>query len=530
MVKKKEIQKVELSRVPIVAILGHVDHGKTTILDQIRKSHVQSCEAGGITQRISVFTVSPSSDESKKITFIDTPGHEAFDLMRLRGGSIADIVILVVAGNDGVKPQTIESIDIINNSTAKAIVAINKSDLPDIDVAKIKRDLVKHGLSVEGMGGTIPIVEVSGKTGKGIPELLDLINLVVDVEGLQERETLVEGVVAKAFVLESVKEQSKGNVSTLVLTSGDLCKGSWIGYKVGDHTKIEKVKGIISEEGDNVCDLFCGYGGNVIGLSELIPVGSEVYILKENSEKLLSSLYKVEEVVEEIVEEPEVIEGEEKAIAQDDMFGDLFKEEKEEGENFLNVILKSSSEGSLEAIRKSLGKVEKDGFTVKIISEGVGDVSLQDVDMAKLSKAILLGFEVGSERGVEDIAKKSGVLYRTYTIIYKLVEEIEDALDMLSAPAHEEEEIGNGVIKMIITLTDGSKVLGTRIKDGILKRDCKCYLVRNDEILGESKIKSLRKNKDTVTQVKQGEECGVILNSNVEAQEGDELYCYKVIH
>ena len=529
MTKKKAVKNIEVSRVPIVAILGHVDHGKTTILDQIRKSNVQSCEAGGITQRISVFTVSPNSDESKKITFIDTPGHEAFDLMRSRGGTVADIVILVVAGNDGVKPQTIESIDIINSASARAIVVINKSDLPDIDVAKIKRDLVKHGLSVEGMGGTIPIVEVSGKTGKGIPELLDLINLVVDVEGLQQRDTLVEGVAAKAFVLESVKEQSKGNVSTLVLTSGDLCKGSWIGYKVGEKLKIEKVKGIISEEGDNVCDLFCGYGGNVIGLSELIPVGSEVYILKENSEKLLSSLYKVEEeVVEE--EEPEVIEGEEKAIAQDDMFGDLFKEEKEEGENFLNVILKSSSEGSLEAIKKSLGKVEKDGFTVKIISEGVGDVSLQDVDMAKLSKAILLGFEVGSERGVQDIAKKSGVLYRTYTIIYKLVEEIEDALDMLSAPAHEEEEIGNGVIKMIITLTDKSKVLGTRVKDGILKRDCKCYLVRNDEILGESKIKSLRKNKDTVTQVKQGEECGVILNSNVDAQEGDELYCYKVIH
>lgn len=520
MTKKGSVNNTENIRVPIVAILGHVDHGKTTILDQIRKSNVQSCEAGGITQRISVFTVSPNSDKSKKITFIDTPGHEAFDLMRLRGGSIADIVILVVAGNDGVKPQTIESIDIINNSTAKAIVVINKSDLPDIDVAKIKRDLVKHGLSVEGMGGTVPVIEVSGKTGKGIPELLDLINLVIDVEGLQERDALVEGIAAKAFVLESVKEQSRGNVSTLVLISGDLCKGSWIGYKIGEKLKIEKVKGIISEEGENICDLFCGYGGNIIGISELIPVGSEVYILKENSEKLLSSLYKVEE--EEIVEDI--------AITQDDMFGDLLKEEKEEDENFLNIILKSSSEGSLEALKKTLGRIEKDGFTVKIISEGVGDVSLRDVEMAKLSKAILLGFEVGSERGVQDIAKKSGVLYRTYTIIYKLVEEIEGALEMLSSPANEEEEIGNGVIKMIITLTDGSKVLGTRVKDGILKRDCKCYLVRNDEIIGESRIKSLRKNKDTVTQVKQGEECGVILNSNVEALEGDELYCYKVIH
>ncbi|HBB64816.1 TPA: translation initiation factor IF-2, partial [Patescibacteria group bacterium] len=193
------------SRVPIVAILGHVDHGKTTILDYIRKSNVQSCEAGGITQKISIFTVSPSGDTSKQITFIDTPGHEAFDLMRSRGGAVADIVLLVVAANDGVKPQTIESIEIIKNSTVKPIVVISKSDLPDIDIAKIKRDIVNNGLLLEGMGGTIPVIQVSAKTGKGMNELLDLINLVVDVEGLQNREELPEGVAAKALVLESIK-------------------------------------------------------------------------------------------------------------------------------------------------------------------------------------------------------------------------------------------------------------------------------------------------------------------------------------
>ena len=517
MAKKIVKQNLNVGRVPIVTILGHVDHGKTTILDYIRKTNVQSCEAGGITQRISVFTISLSHDESRKLTFIDTPGHEVFDLMRLRGGSIADIVILVVAGNDGVKPQTVESIEIIKNSTAKPIVAINKTDLPEVDLAKIKRDLVNNGLLLEGMGGNIPVIEVSGKTGKGIPELLDMISLVTDVEGLQSRGDLVKGVVAKAFVLESIKDQSKGNVSTLVLTSGDLCKGSWLGYKTDGKLRIEKVKGIISEEGENVCDLFCGYGGRIIGVSDLIPVGSEVYILEKNDEKLLSSMFKEE------------IHEQEASIAEDGIFGDIFTAKKEEGINFLNVILKSSSKGSLEAIERSLSKLEKEGYTVKIIYSGVGNISLQDVEMSKLSKAILLGFEVGVERGVEDIARKSGVLVRNYSIVYNLIEEVDEALDMISSPDQAEEEIGNATIKMIITLTDGSKVFGSRVKDGILKRDCKCYIVRNDEILGESKIKSLRKNKDIVSQVKQGEECGVMLSSEVEVTEGDELYCYKVI-
>ncbi len=518
MVKKDTKQNVYVqSRVPIVAILGHVDHGKTTILDYIRKSHVQSCEAGGITQKISVFTVSPNGDHTKQITFVDTPGHEAFDLMRTRGGIVADIVLLVVAANDGVKPQTIESIEIIKNSSAKPIVVINKVDLPDTDLAKIKRDLVNNGLLIEGMGGNIPVIEVSGKTGKGINELLDLINLVADVEGLQQRGDLPKGVAAKAYVLESVKDKTRGNVSTLVLVNGDLCKGSWLGYKKDGEFLIEKVKGIISEEGENICDLSCGCGGKIIGISNLIPLGSEVYILQENSKKLLSSLYK-----------EEIKELEEMSIVEDDNFSAIFDEEQSDGDTELNVIVKSSSQGSLEALKNSLSKVKKDGYSVNIVSEGVGDISNKDIDMAKLSKAILLGFEVGLEKGTEDLAKKSGVLVRTYSIIYKLIEEIEDALDMLSTPAHQEEEIGNAIIKMMFTLSDGSKVLGSRVKDGILKRDCKIYVVRNDEVLVEGKIHSLRKGKETVTEVKQGEDCGVILDIDVEANEGDELYCYKV--
>lgn len=506
-------------KVPIVTILGHVDHGKTTILDYIRRTNVQGCEAGGITQKISVFTISPEGDDCKRITFVDTPGHEAFDLMRSRGGSIADVVLLIVAANDGVKPQTIESINIIKNSKAKPIVVINKCDLPDIDIAKIKRDVVNQGLLIEGMGGNIPVVEVSGKTGKGIPELLEMINLVVEVEGLKDDEKLSKGVCGKAFVLESIKDKSKGNMSTLVLTHGHICKGGLIGYKdFSEKLVIEKVKGIISEESTLICELNAGCGGKILGLSELLPLGSEVYILEKEDKALLSSMYKKEEVTNEA-----------ESLVQDDMFGAIFDEEQVDGDKYLNVILKSSSQGSLEAIKNSLSKIQKDGYTAKIVSEGVGDVSLKDIDMAKLSKAIILGFEVGAERSVDEFARKNGVLVRTYKIIYKLIEEIDDALEMLSAPKEEEEEIGNGVVKMIFTLSDGSKVLGCRVKEGVLKRDCKCDIVRGDDIIGEGKIISVRINKNIVTEAKQGEECGIITNIEAEIGEGDMIYCYKVV-
>ena len=511
-------QNQEIRKVPIVTILGHVDHGKTSILDYIRKTNVQGYEAGGITQKISVFSVTLENDKSKSITFIDTPGHEAFDLMRSRGGSIADIVVLVVAANDGVKPQTIESIDIIKKSTAKPIVAINKVDLPDIDIPKVKRDLVNHGLLLEGMGGDVPVVEVSAKTGKGINELLELISLVVDVEGLQHTGILPKGVAAKAFVLESVKDKSRGNMSTVVLTSGNLCKGSWIGFKAEDKLVIEKVKGIISDNGESKSELVCGFGGRVLGVSQLIPVGSEVYILEKNDPKILEAMYSNSEKENEV------------PISEDNFFDEMFDEsDVNTNGHFLNVILKSSSEGSLQAIEKSLSKLENGDYTVKIISSGVGDISFADVELSKLSKAILLGFEVDTQKGVEDAASKSGVLLRRYTIIYKLIEEVEDALEMISSPDEAEEEIGNANIRMIISLSDGSNVLGCRVKEGILKRDCKVYIVRNDEIIGEGMIKSLRINKDIVTEVKQGEECGVMLNVSVAAQEGDELYCYKSI-
>ncbi|HNR53520.1 MAG TPA: hypothetical protein PKI16_03540, partial [Candidatus Dojkabacteria bacterium] len=322
------------------------------------------------------------------------------------------------------------------------------------------------------------------------------------------------GVVGRAFVLESVKDRSKGNMSSLALIQGHICPGDWFGYKVGREFKIEKVKGIITEENENVCILNCGCGGKVLGVSNLLELGTEVFILEKNDIKILQNLYKQEAKAE--AESEFTIE-------------DFFVENKVDPSKMLNVIIKSSSEGSLEAIRKAVLKIEEDGYSVNILLDGVGNISMSDVERAQISKAIVLGFEVGIEAGVEDLAKKNKVLVRTYDIIYKLIDEISEAVTMMSLPESTEEEIGNATIKTIFVLTNGTKVLGSRVNEGIMKRDCKVDIVRKDEIIAEGKIKSLRINKDIVNEVKSGSDCGIQLEKDVDVKEGDEVHCYRIV-
>lgn len=511
-IKNEAKETKSYTRPPIVTILGHVDHGKTTILDKIRKTNVQDCEAGGITQKVSVFTVDVSKDD--RVTFIDTPGHEAFDLMRTRGGSIADIALLVVAADAGVKPQTAESIEIINDSGVKPIVVINKTDLPDTDLEKVKREIVNSGLQIEGLGGDVPVVEVSGKTGEGIPELLDLILLVAEVEGIKGSEDLEEGVLGRAFVLESVKDEFKGNISSIAIVQGSICQGNWLGYRLGNEFIIEKVKGMMTEEGETFCVLDIGCGGKIMGISNLLELGTQVYALEKKDEKLLKSLFE-----EKKDEEEEEVTMEEFFTIKEDDSGD-----------FLNVIVKSSSEGSLEAILNSFEAIDEDGYKVNVVDSGVGNISLKDVELAELSGSIVIGFEVEIESGVLNYAKKQRILVKTYDIIYKLIEEIEEAVSLMSLPSSTEEEIGAATVRQLFTLSDGTQILGSRVEEGYLKQDHKCDIVRDDEIIAESKIKTLRINKDKVNEVKKGFDCGIqLMDSGIEVVEGDEIHCYKVI-
>lgn len=530
--KNKEKQN---RRAPIVAILGHVDHGKTTILDFIRKANVQKGEVGGITQKISVFTVKHGeimeTGEEGEITFIDTPGHEAFNLMRSRGGSIADVVLLIVAADDGIKPQTVESIEIIKKSSARPIVVINKIDLPNVNVEKIKRELSNHGIQVEGFGGTIPVVEVSGKTGQGIPDLLDTINLIIDVEGLVDRGVLDRSVKGKGFALESVKDSSKGFVTSLVVTQGEFVTGDWIAYRSADKVVVEKIKGFISENNISIEKLEDGHGAKVLGLSDLVDLGEVIWCLEEKDMKLANALLEKKVVAQVNVDDGN--EGSEEVVEAawfTDMFGGEQVEESSSDEGGeLNVILKSSSEGSLEALVKSIENIVIDGYKVKLINKGIGDITIKDVDRAEVTKSIILGFEVGADSDTLSIAEKKRVLIRTYDLIYKLTEEITDALTIMSTPKESEEEIGSATVKAIFTLSNGDQVVGARVISGIVKIGVKCYIVRNDEIVAEGKIRSLRNQKNEIKEAQKGAEFGAIIEPKPEVLEGDEIHCFKIV-
>ncbi len=526
--KKVKGEKTK-QQVPVVAILGHVDHGKTTLLDVIRDSRVQDKEAGGITQKISVFTVKVDEKDEKPITFIDTPGHEAFDLMRSRGGSIADIVLLIIAADDGVKPQTLESIEIIKNSSVKPIVVITKVDLGKENVSKIKRDLANRNLLVEGMGGDIPVVEVSAKTKEGVPELLDMINLVVEVEGFKKTSKLPGGVLGKGFVLESIKDKFKGNVMTLVVVEGNFTLGKLLVYKDDERVCFEKVKAFLTEEGENMSQLDEGFGGKVIGISKFVNLGTEVYCFEEKDETLAKKLFVTEPEIEPELEEEPVEETEE--VDQEKMLESFFsEEEKETDEKEFRVLLKSSSEGSLEAIKKSVEKISVEGVKIKIIESGVGNIKVSDVKLASVTKAVVLGFEVAFEKGVEDLARKNKVFIKTYEIIYKLIDEIEDVVKTLVEPEDVEEEIGNAKIKGIFELSDGTQVIGCKGEEGTVKRGAKAYIVREDDIIGEGKIISMKHGKKDIKEGAKGSEFGVVLAKSVPNIEvGDTLYCFAIL-
>ncbi len=520
----KETKKNE-KQVPVVSILGHVDHGKTTLLDYIRDTKVQAKEAGGITQKISVFTINVGKDDENLITFIDTPGHEAFDLMRDRGGSIADIVLLIIAADDGIKPQTLESVEIIKKSSVKPIVVITKVDLGKVNIPKIKRDLANRNLLVEGMGGDVPVIEVSAKTGKGVPELLDMINLVVEVEGLKEKVNLPKGILGKGFILESIKDKFRGNIVTLVVSEGEFVLGKWFAYKEGENIHFEKIKAFLTEEEEEMASLKKGFGGKVIGISQLVDLGTEVYCFDEKDEDLSKKLFKTEEVTK--VQEQE--EAEE--IGQEEMLEGFFDEvnDKEEEKEF-RVFVKSSSEGSLEAIKKSVEKISVEGVNVKIVGSGIGNIKISDVELASITKAVVLGFEVSFEKGVEELAKKNKVFIKTYDIIYKLVDEIEDVVKTMVSPEDAEEEIGNAQVKGIFELSDGTQVIGCKGTEGTVKRGEKAYIVRDDDIIGEGKITSMKHGKKDIKEGTKGNEFGVVLAKSVPNIEvGDILYCFSIL-
>ena len=525
----------EFRGTPIVTIMGHVDHGKTTLLDAIRGSNIQSTEHGGITQRVSVYTVDVNNDRT--ITFVDTPGHEAFDLMRSRSGSIADIVLLIVAANDGVKPQTLESIEIINKSNSKPLVVITKTDLPNIDIEAVKRELAANGMPVEGMGGDTPVIEVSAKTGKNIKELLDMILTLYELEGGADKDPLPDGVVASAYILETIKDRSRGFVSSIIVTQGNVSKGDWIVYVHDDKVEAERIKGFISEDEQPIESLQPGFGGLILGLSKALNLGEKVFFIKKKDKKLLSKLKN--EILSVTTpknadsaasDEASSQSDQPEQVSDEDLLAAMFADDNEDEKQVFNVILKAPSQGVLEALVKAVEPLEVEEVSTVIQSASVGNVTLKDVEQAELTKSLIIAFDVGSETGVEKIAKTKKVLIKPYTIIYKVVEEIIDVLTMLALPSETEEELGTAAILQTFTLSNGDKVLGGRVDSGVMKKGAKAYVVRGDEILGEGTIISLKHGKDEIKEAQKGSNFGLILSEDIpDVQEGDQIHCFRVI-
>lgn len=500
----------KLPRNPIVVVLGHVDHGKTSLLDAIRNTSVQKGEPGGITQNIYISNVQ-WKDET--ITFVDTPGHEVFSLMRVNGGKVADIAFLIVAADEGVKPQTLESIDIIQSNRMKYIVVITKCDKEDANPEKVKTELMTRGVYLEGFGGDVPFVEVSAVTKKGLDTLLDLVYLYADVEKLldedHERVKLIEAfgesssvVKVHGVVLDSSVDKALGKQAFCVLRMGTIKKGDQLLF---GPTK-ERVGLLFDSNKKPINEVKPGMAFIVTSLNELPMTGVDIVDMDSP------------EVVATVEKKFTIVQSSEKKSSQelmDDLFGDAH-------EFVIPVVLKTDVNASLYSILPTFEKFNNEKILVKVISSGVGALSINDVESAKTFKALLIGFRVKAPNDVIEYAKQQGVTVSTFDIVYHLYDLIQNYIKKLSGGGEAEEVVlGTGKIKKVFVLSDGEVVAGTVITDGEARRSAIARFTREGEVIGEFPIQSLKILKDEKNIVKKGSECGINIGKGAQLQEED---------
>lgn len=503
---------MEQKRPPIVTILGHVDHGKTSLLDFIRKSAVAEREHGGITQAIGAYQVKVGdrgqvigNNADKRnglqpvaynlITFIDTPGHAAFEKMRSRGAKVADVAVLVVAIDDGIMPQTIEAIKHIKSAKVPMVVAVNKIDLPGINktaqMEKMKKQLSDREVLIEEYGGDVPIVEVSAKTGEGVDKLLEIIQLVAEVHELKgDPDASATGV-----VVESKLDKFKGPVATVIVQNGTLRKGEEVviaGIK-------GKVRGLIDFVGNQLDFAGPSTPVEVLGLEEVPQVGAELG--KDSSTK------------------------EEKQVVITSIVDRLRKDES----TILKVVIRADVAGSLEAIEDALNKFNEENEHVKIVSASTGNLSESDIKMAASTGAIVIGFNVKASPQIIKLAETEKVLLRSYTIIYELIEEVEAVVEEMLKVGALEEIFGTAQILAEYPYGKSDKIAGCKILDGVFTKGPKVKIVRGEEIIGETKIKSLKKVRDEVTKVEKGEECGMMFEPKIDFIVGDLIQSFRTI-
>jgi translation initiation factor IF-2 len=509
-----KISKSKSNKTPVVAVMGHVDHGKTSLLDVIRNSSIQESEVGGITQNTRAHQIGVGD---AKITFLDTPGHEAFTEMRSRGAKVTDMVMLVVAADDGVQPQTVESIKFAKESKVPIIVAINKIDLPGANPSKVKQELSQYDVLVEEFGGDTLVVEVSAKQKKNIDELLETILLQAEVMELSERK-VAQGT-AEAVILESTLDETKGPISLVLIKAGEIKIGDYIVYP-GKATTIRSIQdefgktGGIFREGDPAW---------IIGLDDVLKTGELILFEKDQKKarELAGSFEKIilKEEKEEVTEELEELD----ILAQ--MFG---SQEKEDNTKYLQVVLKTDTQGTLEAVREKLNELDHEDVKINILSDGTGKITEKDVLTAKNAKGIVIGFQVLIPGDVQIVAKRERVLVKNYEIIYQLLEEVEMVLESMLTLEEEIVEVAKAQVKQVFVLSDGSKVAGSKVTKGTVIKGYKCFVMRGDEEIGNGKIISLKQLKKEVKEVKKEQECGIIIEPEIDVQEGDEVVCYKI--
>ena len=494
-------------RPPVVTVMGHVDHGKTSLLDVIRKTDVAAHESGGITQHIGASVV--SLPDGKIITFLDTPGHEAFTKMRARGANVTDIAVLVVAADDGVMPQTIEAINHAKAAQVSIIVAINKCDLPTANVDRVKKQLQEQGLSPESWGGDTITVEVSATKKTGIDTLLEMILLQAEIMELKASPK----VPAKGNVIEAQIEPGMGPIATVLVRKGILRVGD--GIVCGPYWA--KIRALINDKGKRVKEAGPSAPVKIVGLSGLPEAGAEFNVMKSDKEARALSEQRTLEV-------RAAITGEERGSRLEDLFSQLKEGEKKK----LCIVLKTDVQGSLEAIADSLGKLENDKIELDIIHGAVGSITENDVLLASASEAIIIGFRVKLESGVTDAAKREDVQIKLHTIIYELIDQIEESMEGLLEPESKETVIGHAEVRKVFELSKGLPVAGCAVTDGRIARNARVRLLRSKAVQYEGRISSLKHFQDDVREAKAGSECGLRLENFPGIQEGDVLECYTV--
>lgn len=491
-------------RPPIVTVMGHVDHGKTSLLDKIRKTDVVSGEAGGITQAIGAYQVSYND---KKITFIDTPGHEAFTEMRARGASVTDIVIIIVAADDGVKPQTKEAIDHAKAAKVPIIVAINKIDKPEANIERVMTELSEYGLTPESWGGDTIFNNISCKTGEGIDKLLENIILVSEMEDYEANPSRY----AIGTVIESKLDKKIGVVATVLVQNGTLRLGDPV--VVG--TSCGKVRSLKDDKGKELTEASPSMPVEITGLSE-VPSAGDRFMAFETEKQAKN------------VAEKRKIRARQKdtnrsGMSLDDLFGAIKAGAKE-----ISVVLKTDVNGSLEAIKQSLAKIDIDGVKVDVIRGGVGAITESDVVLAHASNAIIIGFNVRPSSSVIDSAKEYSVDIKVYDVIYKMIEDIENAMKGLLDPVYEEVVIGEVEVRQLFRFSKIGIIAGSYVKTGIVKNGANARVIRDGIVVATTKIKSLQREKDQVKEVAKGMECGITLENFQDIKENDIIEIYEL--